>query len=1105
MTKRLFSKIIKRDGRKVKFESEKIIQAIEKAGQATGEFGREVAEKLAAKVLLLAKEVLKDKKTPTVEEIQDIVELVLFNSPFWKTARAYAIYREQHRQLREIVSQADVSLVDKYLEKVTWEIRENSNMTFSLQGLNNYVSSKIISTYWLNKIYPEEIRKAHEEGDFHLHDLSNLSVYCVGWDLYDLLLKGFGGVPGKIESKPAKHFHSALGQLVNFLYSLQGETAGAVAVSNFDTLLAPFIYYDKLSYREVSQALQEFLFNMNVPTRVGFQTPFSNITLDLTPPPQLANSPVLIGGKLQDKTYKEFQKEIDIFNKALLENFLKGDGKGRVFSFPIPTYNITKDFDWGNKNLDLLWRVTAKYGLPYFANFINSDMKPEDIRSMCLYPEEEVLIRNNRKVKRRKIGEIVESYRGSEFDKDGWSDCRPEKNLEVLSLNYQTGRTEWAKVIRFLKVKDDKLVTIFTNEGKRIKVSSKHLVPVLTPEGLINKFAEDVKEGDYLLGLKKSSSLNDDGEYQKLNDKLVLNEDLAKILGYFTADGNYLFETRKNLKTFGLPRGLQFTFNAKTKENVEEIKSLIKKIFNLEVKERKDPRYHSYYLYLYKADLARILWQAGFRKYGRLPDILFNSPLKVIKSFLLYHFKGDGYLKRKEIHINDKELARDLVLLYSLIGKPVTYRQRRNSQVIYLQHGCKERDKDSNFLLSQTLSQRVPGFLAKSTYLVPGLRKSRMVGLETLRKYRAVTQLSRRIEDSDYYISRVKKVEVKNLSDPQTFFDLELDKNHLFIHSLGTITHNCCRLRIDNRKLEKRGGGLFGSSPLTGSIGVVTINMPRLGYLSKSKKEFKKRLERLMVLAKNSLEIKRKTLEKLTDKGLYPYSRYYLSGIKRKFSQWWKNHFSTIGLVGMNEACLNLFGEDIASEKSRKFTLEILDFMRKKLIEFQKETGNNYNLEATPAEGVSYRLPQIDLKKYPDIITAGTQERPFYTNSTQLPVNYTDDIFEAIELQDKFQCMYTGGTVVHLFVGEKISQPEIVKKLVKKVFEKFNLPYLTITPTFSICPNCGYLPGEQYVCPKCKANCEVYSRVVGYLRPVNQWNDGKQEEFKERKTFKIKE
>ncbi|MCD6086258.1 ribonucleoside triphosphate reductase, partial [bacterium] len=346
MTKRLFSKIIKRDGRKVKFESEKIIQAIEKAGQATGEFGREVAEKLAAKVLLLAKEVLKDKKTPTVEEIQDIVELVLFNSPFWKTARAYAIYREQHRQLREIVSQADVSLVDKYLEKITWEIRENSNMTFSLQGLNNYVSSKIISTYWLNKIYPEEIRKAHEEGDFHLHDLSNLSVYCVGWDLYDLLLKGFGGVPGKIESKPAKHFHSALGQLVNFLYSLQGETAGAVAVSNFDTLLAPFIYYDKLSYREVSQALQEFLFNMNVPTRVGFQTPFSNITLDLTPPPQLANSPVLIGGKLQDKTYKEFQKEIDIFNKALLENFLEGDGKGRVFSFPIPTYNITKDFDW---------------------------------------------------------------------------------------------------------------------------------------------------------------------------------------------------------------------------------------------------------------------------------------------------------------------------------------------------------------------------------------------------------------------------------------------------------------------------------------------------------------------------------------------------------------------------------------------------------------------------------------------------------------------------------------------------------------------------------------------------------------------------------------
>ena len=693
----MFEKIRKRDGKIVQFDAEKITNAIAKAGTATGEFDGKIAQKLTLKVLNLAQQAI-THTMPTVEEIQDIVEEILLSSPYRKTAKAYIIYREQHARIREITDSANVDLVDKYLEKIDWQINENSNMDFSLQGLNNYVSSEISKVYWLNKIYPPEIRKAHHSGDFHLHDLNILSVYCVGWDLIDLLIEGFKGVAGKTESKPAKHLHSALGQVVNFFYTLQGEAAGAQAFSNFDTLLAPFIRYDGLNYKEVKQALQEFIFNVNVPTRVGFQTPFTNVTLDLTVPSNLAVQPIIIGGEPQKETYEEFQGEMDLFNKAFLEVMLEGDAKGRVFTFPIPTYNITKDFEWEESNLDLLWQVTAKYGLPYFANFIHSDMKPEDARSMC------------------------------------------------------------------------------------------------------------------------------------------------------------------------------------------------------------------------------------------------------------------------------------------------------------------------------------------------------------------------------------------------------------------------CRLRLDARKLEKRGGGLFGSNPLTGSIGVVTINMPRLGYLSKDEDAFIEGLEKLMLLVEESLEIKRKTLEGFTEGNLYPYVKYYLRKVKEQFGEYWKNHFSTIGIIGMNEACLNLFGENIATEEGQKFTLRVLDFMRNKLVEFQQETGNNYNLEATPAEGTAYRLAKKDKKKYPEIICANEEQykngaEPFYNNSTQLPVNFTDDIFEALDLQDEIQTKYTGGTVLHLFMGERIEDIKTVKRLVRKICENYRIPYLTITPTFSVCPTHGYLYGEQIKCPKCGAETEVYSRVVGYLRPVKQWNRGKKEEFKQRKTF----
>lgn len=1020
--------IKKRDGRIVDFDKTRITNAIFAAAQAVGGEDRALAEKLTEDVIQRVEKAIAPRAIPTVEEVQDAVEKTLIKHGHAKTAKAYILYRDQRTRAREFKSLVkDIDVIENYINEEDWRVKENSNMTFSLQGLDYHISSKLISNYWLEKIYPPEIRNAHEQGDFHIHDLGTLGAYCfdektmiltengwklfkdvkdgekvatknletgelefqvpyakqiyqysgemysfegrsvsllvtpehrllvrrkgkknwefvnppefkygmefdkrlswkgnnvlsfkmpeipggnrkkildifkmadfveflgwyisegstyeaskgdyivsiaqslkryrneilallkrmnlkannqsefnihlhskdlfyylkplgnsskkyipdnikqlnsglikkllttlfkgdgsltkneelrryytrsrqlaedvcecllkiglcgtisqrkdnkmyvvnvesnhltpiyrnkvmkkkyngkvydfsvkngtlvvmrdgkivisgncVGWDLLDVLLYGFGGVSGKIETKPPKHLRTALGQVVNFFYTLQGESAGAQAMSNFDTYLAPFIRYDNLDYKGVKQAIQEFIFNMNVPTRVGFQTPFSNITLDIVVPEHMKNEPVIIGGKQMKDTYGEFQEEMKMFDKAFAEIMMEGDAKGRPFTFPIPTICITKDFDWNNTN-EMIWKMTAKYGIPYFSNFVNSDMKPDDVRSMC------------------------------------------------------------------------------------------------------------------------------------------------------------------------------------------------------------------------------------------------------------------------------------------------------------------------------------------------------------------------------------------------------------------------CRLRIDNRELKKRGGGLFGANPLTGSLGVVTINLPRIGYNSKTEDEFFKHLDHLMVLAKESLEIKRKDIERFTELGLYPYSKFYLKKIKDSQGYYWKNHFSTIGLIGMNEALINFMGKTIAEPEGREFALKVLDFMRKRMQDFQQETGQIYNLEATPAEGTTYRLALKDKRMYPNIVVANEEQykngaAPFYTNSTQLPVWHTDDIFEALELQDEIQTKYTGGVVLHGFLGESMPSIEATKNLVKTIAENFRLPYYTITPTFSICPNHGYITGKHEICPKCdesgeKTECEVYSRIVGYIRPVKQWNNGKKAEFEVRKTF----
>jgi len=688
-------KIIKRDGRVESFEQRKITMAIYRAAMAVGGSDEERAQQLTDEVMALVEQRYGDSN-PDVEGIQDIVEEVLIENGHAKTAKAYILYREKRRSAREInaLIGATIGMFGDYLGDKDWSIKENANMQKSVNGLNNYVRETFTKKYWLYEVYPDDVRKAHESGDAHIHDLGFFGPYCAGWDLRQLLTDGFGGVEGKVESRPAHHLRSFLGQIVNSTFTTQGETAGAQAWSSFDTYCAPFIYYDNMSYEQVQQCLQEFIFNINVPTRVGFQCPFSNLTFDIKVPKTLKDQPVIIGGEPMDKTYGDFQEQMDIFNRAFCAVMLEGDAKGRVFTFPIPTINITKDFDWDNPVVDDFMRITCKYGIPYFANYVNSDLSPEDAVSMC------------------------------------------------------------------------------------------------------------------------------------------------------------------------------------------------------------------------------------------------------------------------------------------------------------------------------------------------------------------------------------------------------------------------CRLRLDTRELRKRGGGLFGSNPMTGSIGVYTINMPRIGYLSKTKEEFYERLEKIATLGKVSLEIKRKIIEQQTEKGLYPYSGYYLRHVKQRTGEYWTNHFNTIGLVGMNEACLNFLGKDIGSPEGLEFALEVMHFLRDLMVKFQQETGHQYNLEATPAEGTTYRLARLDREKYPDIIQAGSEE-PFYTNSSQLPVEYTDDIFECCDLQDELQSLYTGGTVQHLYLGERIEDIEVCKSLIRRVFEKYKMPYISITPTFSVCNEHGYIAGEHFKCPECGRDAEVWSRVVGYLRPVQNYNTGKRDEYMRRKKFVI--
>ncbi len=1060
-----FKSIKKRNGQTVSFDEEKIAQAIFKAAQSVGGSDIETARKIAKKVVFVVRIKFDSASDiPSVEQIQDIVEKVLIEEGHAKTAKAYILYRQQQAKIREMKDTfIDVEhTINEYLRQDDWRVNENSNEAYSFSGLLLHTAGKVIANYALTQIYPQEVSDAYRKGHIHIHDLSHGFIgYCAGWSLKDLLIRGFGGVANKVDAKPAKHLGVVVHQMVNFIGCLQMEFAGAQAFSSTDTLLAPFVRTDNLDYKQVKQCMQELVYSLNIPSRWGSQYPFSNLTFDWTVPEDMREEKAIVGGKEQEFTYGDLQKEVDMVNKAFLEVMQDGDANGRIFTFPIPTYNLTKSFNWDSENAKLLFDVTAKYGIPYFQNYVGSDLDPKSIRAMCLHPEEELLIKKDGIIEKTSIGELSSNY-ALKFDFDGWSELSAE--IKVMSLNQKTLKLEWKPIKNIVKTAGNEMVVIKTRDGKSIRVTPTHPVSVLTPQGITEKPAVSLSSGEFLFSVKSAETCLS-SEQQKIGLQEI-DEEMAKLLGFFIADGNFLYENRKNISTFGLEKGMQFTFPSNKNYYADEIITLAEKKFGVNAKTRKDPRYNAFYAYFYNSQISRELAKAGLKKYGKIPPQIWNSPKYIIESFLNGFFLGDGYEKRGEIHINDPMLARELVLLYHLIGKPVTFRERENSQVITVQHG-KERMLD-NRLGSPPLYEKVPSWEV-NTYKVPGLYNTRKVGLMTLQYYGAHTELTKKLGDSNVYPIEITNVEKVMFSDEIFFFDIELEENHRFVHSLGTITHNCCRLNMDTSQLINRPGGMWGPGDATGSIGVITINMNRIGFEAKqtfekslsknqkdAKEEFFEKLEYYMNLAKTSLEIKRKIINKNLKNNLMPFTKAYLGTFD--------NHFSTIGLCGMNEACVNFLGKDIASEEGKNFAIEVLTFMRNKCFEFQKETKNLYNLEATPAESASYRLARLDKKFHPEIYTAG-KDNPYLTNSSQLPVGHTEDAITAIMHQNEIQPLYTGGTIFHTFLGEKVSDGEACKQLVKKIAENTKLPYYSITPTFSVCPVHGYVKGEHFQCP----------------------------------------
>lgn len=1265
-----------------------------------------LVEQVTTKLRSLGKKVLEK------DEVLDSIEDVLMANRFFETARVFIRYRFQHVLQKDIGSPAFIKkMFHKYIGGSDWKIKENSNMGYSLQGLNNYIISEMTASFWLDYIYPKAAGASHKAGYIHIHDLGLLSVYCVGWDLKDLLIRGFGGVPGKLVSGPAKHFSTALGQIVNFFYTLQGESSGAQAFSNFDTYLAPFIRHDGLTYKQVKQELQSFIFNINVPTRVGFQcvsedteiftpegwktyselkegqniytmnlkdnslqempiqklniyeydgpmyhvknriqdylvtpnhnmirkplgcdtyrleeakdisklkspfitpiacatstvkgidlslneirflawiysdghydktsrrfvitqserknstnckeirimlsemgvhyeehdrtgdaghplkifnisykdtsrlllklfpegykkelplsflnmnmeqarafldvfwkaekagkntvcgtnhtlmsqlqglcvlagygttlrktssktiankdmyllryikhtdthipqlklkkykgkvwcpttdngtfiarrkgkvfltgnSPFTNVTLDLAVPKHLANEPIIIGGQMQDSCYGDYRAELDIFNKAFFEVLLEGDSQGRIFTFPIPTVNITKDFDWANKKLDSFWEATAKYGIPYFANYINSSMSPEDSRSMCFTGNTFVLYQHGGKRGRTTFANLYNRYGDTPIEV--LADGKFVKALPIkvkytkpfVKLTLANGQSYVCTQDHLHKTQRGDLPTSSLKVGDKLCYSS---------SGIQWDGVGSYEFGKFLgLYLAEGSSLGDDIQFSLSKDETDLAEFILDYVNkYLGKHGSVTKNTGESISVFISGKG--------TKDIVGSYisgKALNKRLINW--------------------------WKLSTVALQGLWD-----------GWML----GDGNYKRTEGYTKSEVLADQLCEIANILGIKVRKR-------------CKH-------MTSSFKGKTYEGELY-TLYLC------------NTDEGRIYTQ------HSGYTWVEIIDISLQNDANKVAYCVEVLEGDPYFELPSGLITHNCCRLRLSLKELQSKGGGLFGANSLTGSIGVVTLNLPMIAYEANGALDkFYTGIATQMDIARDALEAKRKVLEDLTNTGLYPYSRHYLEAVKKRDGKYWANHFSTIGLVGVAEAAANL---DIKynSPEGRKFGEDVLTFMRNRLLSYQKDTGNFYNLEATPAEGASYKLALLARKKYPKIITAGGAD-PYFTNSSQLPANTTGDIYEILEHQKNMQTLYTGGTVMHLFLGERI-QPSQAKTLVRKIMETYPVPYISITPTFSVCPVHGYIAGEHQTCPKCLEEKKALADKIAALK-----------------------
>ncbi len=1122
----------KRTGRVVPFSRFRIINAVFKAMKATNKGTKEDAERIADAVAVhLYRQYFKKGDIPHVETIQDIIEKTLMEQGFAEVAKAYILYREKRRQAREIGKALvdGINLIEEYLGNEDWRVRENSNMSFSLQGLNFHVSSSIIARYWLEKLYPQDVAQAHKEGDFHIHDLGLLSAYCVGWDLYDLLLRGFGGVYGKVESKPPKHFRSALGQVVNFFYTLQGESAGAQAFSNFDTLLAPFIAYDKLSYKEVKQCIQEFLFNVNIPTRVGFQSLAREEPVVIRRKGRIEILPI---GELVDTAFRE--------NPHRVIPNVDGYGCPSMDSFMVPGDGDLEVLGWREgKACWLKVKGLVRHRVPH-KRFVKIRTGRGEI---FISPAHSLFAFKNGKIRPVKPSELKSAspnaFIGANNHVVGLKRIPEEcfKNFSEIDL---------AEVIAGLPCEIKAKVYVhlnpqgFQNLEENLKAQSKSVKQAVYELGYYDRtqYYEWRKKGMVPFTFwERYGNFMDENVYFSLRNYPEFKEP-RKLSGE-------RLEAFLTLLAFYITEGKASGTNLSISQAVSESQLLEKAFFILGIKsgetehlrwssKNKAPTKTKIKNFRLKGILSFIIKHtAGFSaKDKRIPYYVFDLKASLREMFLSALIEGDGYYDAKHRRFGffskSKRLIAGVSFLLASLGYHFVLTRKDPRTGVYgifyypepkqtwqdvgdftsvpvyeiweedypheWEYDLSVDCETENFVggLGGVLFHNTPftnltfdlkpsKLYAKSNVIIGGEPQDAIYEefhKEMLMINRAFCELMMEGDAKGriftFPIPTYNITKDFDWKNPDYEPIWEMTRKYGIPYFANFVNSDmdpddarsmCCRLRLDQRELRRRGGGLFGSNPLTGSIGVVTINLPRIGYLSTCEEELFERLEELMNLAKISLEIKRKVIEDFTEKGLYPYSKVYLESIKQAQGRYWANHFSTIGVIGMNEMCLNFLGRPIYDPDAKEFAIKVLKFMREKIAEFQEETGNLYNLEATPAEGTSYRLAKIDKKKFPRIKTAGTDKVPYYTNSCHLPVNYTDDIFEILTHQDDLQVLFTGGTVVHLFVGEEIPDTEIVKELIKTIVERFRLPYFSITPTFSICPVHGYIPGKHDFCP----------------------------------------